>query len=115
MSTTADDRANVVAPPNEEPQPFQFRIRDVLIVTTLAALLLGGFAQAQPGMLLAFAVTGLLVLFFVWRLNFGTIALICIGFIVFAFVMAPTCYTPPEVPRRMLCGNQIHSIGLALQ
>jgi prepilin-type processing-associated H-X9-DG protein len=119
MSTTAADRARAPADPvapaaaNEEPQPFQFRIRDVLIVTTLAALFVGGVSQQNPWLIIGFAIASFASLMLVWGVSWGHGAM---GLIV---LTAASCMLMPQdegrvAARRIQCGNQIHSIGLAL-
>jgi hypothetical protein len=106
---TSDDRT---APTSGR---FQFRILDLLVVTTLLALFSAAVAQASVVLFLLFLGGGLLSLIFVWKRVTVVRAMCGVGVIVVLIaLLLPAIQSPRETTPRMSCGHNLKQIVLAL-
>ena len=99
------------------PKPFQFRIRDIVLVTTLVGGFLAGLVQFNPWLILASALATILCVAFVWRWQFGTIGKTLAGltiFVMFTTSCLPWIGTPAYVARQSACSNYLKQIAVAL-
>ena len=107
-----------IEPATASPAPFQFRIRDLLLVMLLVSAFVALLVQQHP--LLLLPLFGAIVLCaIVWRKLWmpstlvQAIGLLCgLGFLV--FLMLPSLGPHPESVRRISCGNNLKQIVLAL-
>src|SRR5262245_53507776 len=112
---SAATKSDTPQPAAKSPEKFQFRIRDLLIVTVLVALLLGGIYEQNLWLLGASFIGALGYAVLLWRV---TLAKVLIA-IVILMILAPPCLMPslsqPRwVWRKMECGNNLKIIGIAL-
>ena len=108
MVTSGDQRE---MPP---PEPFQFRIRDLLVITMLIGLLMAAIGQQSVVLFFAFISVAALCLCFVWRKMTvsGVLALIGISGLL---LLCGGAFQEPRGPgRRVSCGNNLKQIVLAL-
>jgi len=102
----------------ETSSPFQFRILDVVLVTTLAALLLGAMPQLSAGLLWLFAALALYSLIFVWKVKLWgilqTAGYLTVAALILCALLLPAIQSAPRSGRRPQCMNNLKCIGIAL-
>ena len=106
------------SPPATAAEPFQFRIRDLLLVMLLVGLAAGGMVQRSGFLLLMLLGVGAYCLW-LWRGLLRPVrlahVLMGIGAVAVLFgLLLPSISTPAWVGRRMSCGNNLKQIVLAL-
>ena len=113
MTTTIPDK-----PAAPAPERFQFRIRDLLLVMLLVALAASAVLQQSPPLFLALIAVGAFCAY-LWRklwknvplLN-GLAAGVCILLLI-GLLLPPLRISRPA-SRRMICGNNLRQIAIAL-
>jgi len=93
--------------------PFQFRILDVVLVTTLTAILLAAVVQFSAVLLWVFAVAALLCLIFVWKVKHWKINLVVVAWLLYALLL-PSNSARSRPARRAICRNNLYQISMAL-
>lgn len=103
----------------EKSSPFQFRILDVVLITTLAALLLGTMTQSSAGLLWLFAALAVYSLIFVWKVklwgSLQTAGYLTVAALILGALLLPAIQSAPGPRRRPQCANNLKCIGIALQ
>ncbi|HEX5104689.1 MAG TPA: DUF1559 domain-containing protein [Pirellulaceae bacterium] len=108
------------SPAETSPQPFQFRIRDLLLVMLLVGLAVGAVAQGSPELFLIFLLTGACCAYLwreLWMPRNPVPAIVTLGliFLVLAGLMLPSVQTTRTPSVRGMCGNNLLQIVLALE
>lgn len=93
---------------------FQFRIRDLLLLTALVALTVGACARGSVILLLAAIAASSVSLVFVWKRQLlrWLVVLAILGNLVAVLWPMPTGYIEPS--RRVQCTNNLRQIAVAL-
>lgn len=98
------------------PEPFQFRILDLLVITTLLGLFAGAVAQQSPGLFLLFIAAGFLSILFVWKkvTPFKVLLGIAGVLLLIALLLPAIDGGLRPVGQRTSCGNNLKQIVWAL-